>query len=358
MKPITAMKSIKILLLAALSGLAVTSCNMQPSGEAADADTPVEARVQPVKIHPLQYTETAVEQKITATVFAFEETYLSPALQGRIRSVKVEVNDHVNKGDLVVEMDRTQLDQTRLQYQNLKTDLERMDTLLQYGSVTQQSYDQMKSQVEITELVLKNLEENTLLRAPHSGIITGKYYNDGELFSPTPNTPVGKAALVSMVQIDPVKVMVNLGEEFLPQVSKGMSAAVSSDVYPGRQFAGGVFRIHPTVNAATRTFTIEIKVSNPGELLRPGMFARVHLKLGMKNALLVPSISVLQTAGTNERYVMLYENGQAKKVVVRILDRYDDRLEISSPEIAGGEQLIYAGHTNLEDGGPVKVVTD
>ncbi len=79
----------------------------------------------------LIYRETAISQNITSTVVAFEETYLSPALSGRIRSVKVEVNDHVNKGDLLVEMDRTQLDQTMLQYQTLKTDLARMDTLLE-----------------------------------------------------------------------------------------------------------------------------------------------------------------------------------------------------------------------------------
>ncbi len=61
---------------------------------------------------------------------AFEETYLSPALQGRIRKVHVEANDHVQKGQLLVEMDRTQLDQTQLQYHTLLTDLARMDTLL------------------------------------------------------------------------------------------------------------------------------------------------------------------------------------------------------------------------------------
>ncbi len=197
MKTIITMKSMKILLLTAMISLAFSACNMQPPG----ADTPemavVEENIQPVKIMDLIYTETAVEQNITATINPFEETYLSPALQGRIRSVKVDIDDHVTKGQLLVEMDPSQLDQTRLQYHTLKTDLDRMDTLLQYGSITQQAFDQLNSQVETTNLILKNLEENTMLRAPYAGIITGKYYSDGELFSPTPNTPVGKAALVS-----------------------------------------------------------------------------------------------------------------------------------------------------------------
>ena len=350
------MKTIRIISLAALAGILITSCNMQPRKK--EASETSEKKVQPVRVMKLEYKTTAVQQDITATITAFEETYLSPALQGRIRTIKVEVNDHVQKGDLLVEMDRTQLDQTRLQYETLKTDLARMDTLLKHGSVTQQAYDQMKSQVETTYLVLKNLEENTLLRAPHAGVITGKYYNDGELFSPTPNTPAGKAALVSMIQLDPVKVMVNLSEKYLPLVSVGMKADITTDVYPGVVFTGKVFRIHPTVNVATRTFTAEVKIPNRSEKLRPGMFARVSLKMGEKEALVVPSISVLKQSGTNERYVMLYENGEAKRVNVTILSRHDDQLEIGSPDIHGGEQLIYSGHIHLETGDPVKVVSE
>jgi membrane fusion protein (multidrug efflux system) len=358
MKPKQHMKTIKLGILAAILGTALVSCNMQPKKAVAGETVEKETRVQPVKVMDLVYRETAVEQIITSTIVAFEETYLSPALQGRIRTVNVEVDDHVKKGQLMVDMDGTQLEQTRLQYQTLKTDLARMDTLLKHGSVTQQAFDQMKAQVETTELILKNLEENTHLRAPHDGIITGKYYNDGELFAATPNTSAGKAALVTMIQVDPVKVMVNLSEKFLPMVKEGMEATVTTDVYPGEVFKGRVFRIHPTVNAASRTFTAEVKVPNSQEKLRPGMFAKVALKLGTKDALMVPAIAVLQQSGINERYVLLNENGTAKKVIVKIVNRYDDQMEISSPQIKGGEKLIYAGHNHLETGNPVKVVVE
>jgi hypothetical protein len=73
---------------------------------------------------------------------------------------------------------------------------------------------------------------------------------------------------------------------------------------------------------------------------------------------MVPAISVMQQSGTNQRYIMLHENGSAKKVFVRILERYNDQLQISSPELHGGEQLIYAGQSRLEDGTLVNVVTD
>lgn len=357
------MKLMKLALLTLVAGVAFSACT-PPQKNAAKEDenavTSVEAgkKVKSVKVTTLEYSSAAVSKKNTSTVVAYQETYLSPALSGKIRSIKVEVNDQVKKGQLLVEMDRTQLDQTRLQYAQLKTDLNRMDTLLRHGSITQQAYDQLKAQVETTELVLKNLEENTLLRAPYSGVITGKYYNDGELYSPSPNTPSGKAALVSIIQMDPVKVMVNLSEKAIPMINKGMKASVITDVYPGEEFEGTVFRIHPTVNAATRTFTVEIKIPNKNRKLTPGMFARVNLKLGEREALIVPAIAVLQQTGTNERYIMIHEDGKAKKMEVKIETRFDDRLEISSGDLKGGEELIIAGQSDLEDGAPVNVVVE
>jgi membrane fusion protein, multidrug efflux system len=358
MKTISNMKTLKIFLLTLVAGATLTSCNMKPGGAAETASGTNQVKARPVRVMELNKSETDITQDITSTIVAYEETHLSPAMAGRIRRVLVEVNDHVKKGELLVEMDRTQLDQTQLQYQQLLTDMARMDTLLQYGSVTEQSYDQMKSQVETTELVLENLEENTLLRAPYSGVITAKYYNDGELYSPTPNTPTGKAALISMIQLDPVKLIVNVSESYLPLIKLGMKVRVATDVYPDEAFQGTVFRIHPTINAASRTFAVEVRVPNRLEKLVPGMFARVNLIMGEKMALMVPSIAVLQVSGTNERYVMLNDNGTAKRVMVKILKRHDDQLEIDSPEIHEGEQLIYAGQSQLEDGTKITVVAD
>jgi len=88
------------------------------------------------------------------------------------------------------------------------------------------------------------------------------------------------------------------------------------------------------------------------------MFARVSIKMGKKEALIVPAIAVLQQSGTNERYIMLNENGTARKVTVNIASRQDDQLEIASQDIKGGEQLIIAGQSHLENGAPVNVVVD
>lgn len=338
---------------------AMIACN-GPSGKSAEeaAQPAKEQTVQRVKTIPVtsQVIKRAVE--VTASIQAEEETYLAPAISGKIRSIKVDVNDRVGEGEVLVKMDRTQLAQTQVQYENLKKDLARMDTLIRYGSVTQQSYDQMKTQVSVTGVMLENLEENTVLRAPYNGVITGKYYNDGELFSPSPNTPAGKPAILSLVKMDVLKLLINLSESYLPLVKKGQSAVVTTDVYPREPFTAEVYRIYPTINAASRTFTVELRMDNPGYRLRPGMFSTVNLELGDREAMLVPAIAVQKQPGTNNRYIFVHENGTAKRVNVQVGERVDDHLELLTNGVREGDALIYAGHVNLMDGDPVEVVKD
>jgi multidrug efflux pump subunit AcrA (membrane-fusion protein) len=99
-------------------------------------------------------------------------------------------------------------------------------------------------------------------------------------------------------------------------------------------------------------------VPNRQQKLAPGMFARVSLKMGVREALIVPAIAVLQQPGTNERYVMIHDNGTARKVAVKIVNRMDDQLEIASPELKEGLEMIHVGQANLKNGALVKVVVE
>ncbi len=286
------------------------------------------------------------------------ETYLAPAIPGKIRSISVDVNDNVKEGQILVKMDKSQLSQTRLQYANLKKDMARMDTLLQYGSITQQAYDQLKTQVNVTKSALANLEENTELKAPYKGIITGKFYNDGEIFSGAPNTQAGKAAIVSLVKMDVLKVYINLSESYLPLIKKNQIAIVESDVYPNDNFEARVHTIYPTINAATRTFTVELRMDNPDYKLRPGMYSAVTIEMGDRKTLLVPSLAVIKQTGTNSRYIFISDGTSARKISVKLGERVDDMVEVISEEDLSGANLIYAGHVNLMDGDKIELVKE
>jgi membrane fusion protein (multidrug efflux system) len=355
------MKKGIIYTLAAIVAFTMFSCGEKPSGAQSTEDTATDssgAVIHPVKVMPIEKAVIKRTINTTAALVAEEETYLAPAMPGKIRSIKVDVDDRVHKGQVLVEMDKSQLLQTQLQYENLKKDLARMDTLLKFGSVTQQSYDQMRTQLEVTEATLKNLRENTTLKAPYNGIVTGKYFSDGEIFGGAPNTQAGKAAIVSLVKMDVLKVFINVSESYLPLVKEGQVATLKTEVYGKETFRAKVHMIHPTINPATRTFTVELRLSNADYRLRPGMYSAVTLELGDREALLVPSLAVTKQTGTNTRYNLVHENGKSIRKTVQLGVRIDDKLELVPNGIKGGEELIYAGHINLMDGDAVKVVSE
>jgi RND family efflux transporter MFP subunit len=293
----------------------------------------------------------------SSTLEAFEEVHLVSASPGKIDEILVEVGSRVKKGDVLVKMDQTQLLQSMLQLQNLEADYKRLDTLQKVGGISQQQFDQIKTQYEVTKANVNFLQKNTQLKAPFDGVISGKYFENGEMYSGVPNTTSGKAAIISIVQIDLLKATVNIPETYFPQVSTGMKATITCDIYPGQTYTGTILRKYPIVDPATHSFEVEIQVSNPGEKLRPGMFVRVSIGLGETKALIVPAIALVKQEGTNDRYLFVVKNGNiARKIRVEIGERYNDKIEILSPEIHEGDQIIVSGQEKLLDNSSVTIV--
>lgn len=329
-------------------GLLAVSCGSKETAEQKKEET--NTVTEKVKVMVVEEQTIAKTVEYPSTLVAFEEIFLASSMPGRIEKVYVEVGSKVSKGQLLVQMDKTQYYQAEVQLQNLATDFRRLDTLNKVGSVSQQSYDQMKTQYEIAKSNVAYLAENTKLLAPFNGVVSGKFYEDGEMYSGAPNTPVGKAAIVSLVQIDNLKAYVSIPESFFPMIKMGMNVKLTSDVYPNQLFEGKVFLIHPTIDASSRTFQVEVKIANNKSLLRPGMFCRVTFELGEVKAVVVPAYAVLKLQGSNERYVFVEENGKAKRVNVTLGKRFDDNVEIVSSDLKRGDKLIVTGQARLFDG--------
>ncbi len=309
-----------------------------------------------VKTMSLQAKSINHTIEFTSNLIANEEVYFAPATPGRIEKIFVEVGSRFRKGDLLFIMDQTQLHQATIQLKNLEVDMARFDTLIKTNSIPKQQYDQFKTQYEIAKTNVQFLEENSRLKAPFSGIVSGKYYQNGEMFSGAPNTPVGKAAVLSIVQINPLKAVVSISEKYFPLIKHGMDVDVVSDVFPDKLVKGKILRIYPTIDQYSRTFQVEVVIPNPKEELRPGMFCRTTFYLGEVEAVVVPSTAVMKVQGSNERYVFVVENGKAKRIMVEIGRRFDDQIEVISPELKSGDRLIISGQARLVDGVDVEVV--
>jgi len=314
------------------------------------------SKTEIVKVMQLEMQKISHAVEYTATLQGYEEVHLAPAAPGRIEAIYVEEGSRVLRGQVLVQMDRTQLHQAEIQMRTLATDFARLDTLQKVGSIPQQQYDQLKAQYEIARSNVEFLTGNTRLKAPFSGIISGKYFEAGEMYSGAPVAPVGKAAILSLVQIDRLKVIVPVSEKYYPQIQTGMNAKISVDIYPGQEFSGKVVRIFPTIDPASHTFSVEVVTPNSSAVLRPGMFARVSFDLGEVDAVVLPALAVLKMQGSNERYLFVEKDGKAERIPVSIGARFDDRIEVISDLLKPGDRVIVSGQSRLLHGVPVQVV--
>lgn len=339
--------------------LLLSSCSSKEkpaSGEVAIASTPAGRQVVPVKVSQLAKTKISRTIDYTATILPFEEVNMVPSTPGRVDRIYVEVGDRVSKGQKLFLMDRTQLYQLQIQLNNQAKDLARLDTLLKSGSARQQQYDQLKAQYDVTKTNVDFMEENTLIKAPFSGIVTGKYFEDGEMFSGSPTTATGRSAVVTIQQVNPLKANVNISEQYYPVIKKGMNVTVTADVYGNETFTGKVYRISPTISSATRSFTVEIELQNRNDMLKPGMFARVFVDLGEIESFVVPSNTVMMQEGTNDRYVFISKDNAAERINVALGKRFDDKVEIISASLREGDMIVSEGQAKLINGDKLDIV--
>jgi len=350
------LKSISALMISSLLIAACSSKSTSSVPNSVEAAAPAEKAAIPVKVAVLTKTKISRTIDYTSTILPFEEVNVAPSTPGRIEKISVEVGERVTKGQILFLMDRTQLYQLKLQLSSLEKDLNRIDTLLRSGSAKQQQYDQMKTQYDVTKTNVVYMEENTLLKAPFDGVVTGKYFENGEMYSGAPTTQTGRSAVVTVMQINPLKVTVSISEQYYPLIKKGMKAFVSSDVYKGETFTGTVFRVSPTVSSSTRSFSAELELPNRNDLLKPGMFVRVSMDMGEVETFVVPASTVLVQEGTNLRYVFVEENNSARRVDVAIGKRFDDQLEIISSTLKEGDKLVTEGQSKLISGEKIEVV--
>lgn len=342
---------IKNVILSALAIAVLAGCSgKKDEGKGATAEA------IPVKVQKLERENIARTLDYAASLEADEQVYYAPAATGRISKIYVEVGDRIKKGQLLVEMDRTQLAQAEVQLKNLEAEYKRAVMLNETQSISKQAYDAAVTQYEAAKVNVEFLRENTKMLAPFDGIVTGKYFENGEVYTGGAFGGASKPSIVAIEKINPLKANVNLSEQYFLLVKKGTKVELKSELYPDRVFEGTVSIVYPTIDPASRTFTVEVQIPNKDEALRPGMYGTINFAVGETETLVVPSIAVLKLQGANDRYVFLNKNGVAKRVAVKLGKRFEDKVEVISDEIHEGDELIVVGQGRLVDGSTLSII--
>ena len=313
-----------------------------------DAQATQEAeRVEVVSTMILENHEIERVLNVSTNLQGYLTQNVAPSLTGKIEHIFVEVGDRVKEGDMLVRMDQNQYLTSKIQLANLEVEMSRLEALLATGSVSQQTYDQTKVGYDQLKQNLSFLEKNTYVKAPFEGVISAKTYEDGELYGGQP--------IVVLTQVKKLKALIAVPETYYPLIKEGMKLTVKSDIYPEETFAATIEVVYPTIDAASHTFQCKVVIPNASEKLRPGMYVTTTLGLGKENTIVVPYQSVEKLIGSNERFVFINENGYAKRVSVKLGQRFDEQIEIIAPEIQPGVEYIHKGQSKLVDGVKIQV---
>ncbi|MDR1718847.1 MAG: efflux RND transporter periplasmic adaptor subunit [Dysgonamonadaceae bacterium] len=283
----------------------------------------------------------------TATVQADVINQITPATPGRIEKIFVEVGDRVQKGQLLVQMDASNLLQQTKQLENLERDYQRYNELLAVGGIAQQQVDQIKTQIDVLRTAINNINDNTQLRSPIYGVVTARNYDNGDVYAAQP--------IITVQQLNPVKARINVSESYFAKVKLGMSVDLNLDVYENEQFTGKVTLIYPTIDATTHTFGVEITIDNRDLKVRPGMYARVMVNFGTGESIVIPDRAVQKQAGANDKYVFTVVDGIARYNKVELGQRIGENYEIRAG-INDGDVIVTDGQTRLIDGTEVEVL--
>lgn len=283
----------------------------------------------------------------TATVEAENLNNISPSTPNRIKQINVEIGDRVRAGQVLVTLDQANIEQLGINLEQIEREYKRASELLEIGAGTQQTVDQLKAQLDAAKTQYANLLENTVLRSPISGVVTARNYDPGDMTGALPVLSVGQLAPV-------VKVMINVSENDLAAIKTGMPVEVAFDAFPGETFSGKVQRIYPTVDVATRTFQAEVRISNPKEQIKPGMFARVSVDLGSQMHVVVPDRAVVKQSGSGNKYVYVLKGKNVNYIRVELGQRIGTSYELLSG-IEDGDTVVITGQSRLADGVEVEV---
>ena len=335
----------KIALLPAL--LAVAACG---SGNGRQPQAEVSETVIPnVEVARAQAREVPQESTYASTVEAYAVNNIMSQTGGRIRKINAEVGDFVNKGQILAEMDRTQLDQLAIQVANDDVEYERLKGLYAEGGVSQSDFEAAEMGYKLRKLNYETTLENTILRSPVSGYVTARNFDAGDMFAMS-------APIFTVQQVTPVKILVGISESEYTKVKKGDSVTLTVDAMPGRTFTGKVERLYPTVDAATRTFKAQVVVANADRVLRPGMYARVTVNFGNRNSVIVPDQSLVKQEGTGTRFIyVLNDDGTVRYLPVQVGRHIGTEYEIVSG-LEDGATVVVKGQAALKDGVKVNVL--
>lgn len=300
--------------------------------------------------------------QLTGTVEGLISAIVSSRFAGKVEQILIEDGQAVAKGTPLIMLDPVELENAvRLAQNNVRktaanshtaqADYRRYHLLYEKGAISQQQLEiaearmiSSRSDVDDAYATLNNAQkqmDDGSIKSPVAGIVASKTATIGQVVAPG-------ASLLTVEQIAQVYVVVNIEQKDIAAAKLGASVNVTVDSYPNQIFTGTIAVINPVAGSESRMFRVKIKIDNPQQLLKPGMFAQATLRTGDPVAVLtVPRTAIMANKGL--RYVYVDINGQAKKTLVETGDLIGELIEIKTG-LQPGAAVVINNLDKIKDG--------
>lgn len=362
------------MILSILVILIFTSCQ-----ETNDEQT---EKVVPVKVFVTKLDTIENFLKTTGTIMAGEDVVVYSKVSEKIVNLMVKPGDKVTEGrTLAVQYNKlfkqavnaaeTAVKSAQTQFNLSKQEYVRMQNLFDQKAISQQQFDQIKTQYESTELALEGAKvqlaqakeqyNNSFIQSPFSGTVASVYVEKNQM------VPAG-IPVVQIINSNTMKAKVKIPSTEIIGIYKSQTVHVSFPSIPNNTYEGIVTEIDRAVDPISKNLQVEITLKKTDQFLKSGMFGEFQIRKSLKeNSIVVPEnalqsrteVNIDRNSGIQKSikkyFIFTIKSERAKLVEVKTGIRSDGRIEITSG-INVGDTIVVVGQNVVKTGDKVKII--
>jgi RND family efflux transporter MFP subunit len=313
--------------------------------------TTAAARRVPVEVAVVRREDLALTKTYSGSLEGEEQANLVAKIQERVTAIKVQVGDRVSAGQVCIALDKSgsssQYFQAEANFSNASKTLDRMKSLFAEGAISQQALDGTQTAYDIAKANFDGARNTVELSSPISGLVTATNVTVGDLANPG-------VVLATVAKNDRMKVIFNLNETDVADLSVGQKVQIFADSRPGEVAEGTVSQFFKSADTRSRSFEVRAMFPNTRDhWFRPGMYVKVKYdRSPRQNVLTVPN-AALQSQGET-RQVFTIRSGRAVLVEVKPGLANNERTEIVSG-LAERDTVVVVGANDLQDNAFVSI---
>ena len=353
-------------LLALPFGLIPAACHREPPPTA--AGTVVDSNASPVQFVPVGRQPIKDQLTLNAKVQAdpARSFRVFPPTSGRLLGVHVTPGDRVTQGEKLATIEsadagsaQSDFAKAQIEADRAQRAADRAKVLLDHGAVAEKDYVDAKAAADSAKAELARAKQHLAvlgmnpkataddipLRSPGRGVVLSVSVAPGEFSKSLDNAD----PLMTIADLSTVWIVGDVFEKDIAKVQPGTQVTVTVDAFPGQKWAGRISSVSGALDPATRTLKARVALPNPGDKLKPEMFAAIHVDIGKHNAIVVPSSAVIHQ-GQNT-VLFIDNNGRPEQKNVTTGQAVDGKVEITSGledgqrVAANGAELLTGGNS-------------